>query len=191
MRILVGALLLAAIGGCSIKQNVTPATLEAGATTEICMIPAQGLRPGFHSTYRDLLIKKGFTVKELHSSANPALCPLSTAYVGNWAWDLALYMVYADIKVFQKGQQVGQATYDARWGGGRMDKFIDAESKITELTNQLFPAGAMAIAPATTSIKPLQPLSKAAYQEQQLQHLMQQNLPYEEYQRQHRAIMVQ
>jgi len=47
------------------------------------------------------------------------------------------------IRVYQYGQQVGQAEYDSRWGGGRViDKFINAEKKITELTNQLFPNGA-------------------------------------------------
>ncbi len=38
------------------------------------------------------------------------------------------------------GQAVGKALYDATGGGGRMDKFIDAEPKIRELVNELFPS---------------------------------------------------
>src|SRR5690606_27828253 len=129
-------------GGCSIKQNVTPAAFEAPTTTRICMIPAQGLRAGFHKAYREQLLRKGFTVQEHAANASPSGCALSTRYTANWAWDLAMYMVYADIQVFQDGKRVGQATYDAKWGGGRLDKFIDAEDKITELTDQLFPQGA-------------------------------------------------
>lgn len=193
MKMAIAALTLMAVSGCSIKQSVTPAAIEAASTTEICMIPAKGLRAGFHNTYRDLLIGKGFTVKQLAPGASRLVCGLSTEYVGNWAWDLALYMVYADIKVYQNGRQVGQATYDAKWGGGRLDKFISAKEKITELTDQLFPVGAVAMEAALTpaQVSGSQPLSKSAYQAQQLQHLMRQNLSYEQYQERHRAIMAE
>jgi hypothetical protein len=30
---------------------------------------------------------------------------------------LAIYMSYVDIRVYQYGQQVGQAEYDSRWVG--------------------------------------------------------------------------
>ncbi len=49
-------------------------------------------------------------------------------------------MSYADIQVFENGRQVGQAHYDSTSGGARMGKFINAENKIIEMTNQLFPA---------------------------------------------------
>lgn len=51
-----------------------------------------------------------------------------------------IYMTYLDIRVFENGQQVGRALYDARRGGGRVfKKFINAEKKINELVDQLFP----------------------------------------------------
>ena len=40
------------------------------------------------------------------------------------------------------GKPVGEAKYDSTRGGGNMGKFIDADKKITELVNQLFPGGA-------------------------------------------------
>jgi hypothetical protein len=48
-------------------------------------------------------------------------------------------MSYAKIVVFHEGAQTGEALYDATKGGGRLDKFIDAEPKIRELVEQLFP----------------------------------------------------
>ncbi|KQQ60123.1 hypothetical protein ASF84_05275 [Pseudomonas sp. Leaf127] len=48
------------------------------------------------------------------------------------------------------------------------------------------PAPAAPIAPATAA-----PLSKQAYQEAQIEQLMQQNLPYDEYQKRYKAIMGQ
>lgn len=129
--------------GCSIKQVVTPAVMSSDMTPEICLIPAEGLREGFNTTYSALLKQKGFNTRQIPSGSSPSSCRLSTTYIGTWSWDLALYMSYADIRVFEDGKQVGRAEYDSRGGGGRViDKFINAEEKITEMTNQLFPNGA-------------------------------------------------
>jgi hypothetical protein len=51
---------------------------------------------------------------------------------------MALYMRYAEIKVYRSAALVGEAVYDATWGGGRLDKFISAENKIRELVDELF-----------------------------------------------------
>lgn len=146
MRTLYRCTVLAALvlgAGCSIKQTVTPAVMSSEMTPEICLIPAEGLRKGFNTTYDALLRKKGFQTRQIPPGSSPSSCRLSTTYIGTWSWDLALYMSYADIRVFEDGKQVGHAEYDSRHGGGRViDKFIDAEEKITEMTDLLFPAGA-------------------------------------------------
>lgn len=192
MRIALAVLLLLSVSGCSIKQNVTPAAFDPVATPEICMIPDTGLRAGFHTVYREQLMRKGFKIREMTPGTESAACALSTRYTANWAWDLAMYMVYADIRVFQDGRQVGQATYDAKWGGGRLDKFIDAENKIIELTDQLFPRGApKAAALPVTAHTDGAPLSKNAYRELQLQRLMDEGLSYDEYQRRYQQLMAQ
>lgn len=128
-----------ALSGCSIKQTVTPVAFSGVQATEICMIPAEGLRAGFNSTYTAQLRNKGFQTRELPPGTPPANCALSTTYIGQWSWDMALYMSYADIQVFENGRQIGQALYDSTSGGARMGKFIDAQTKIIEMTNQLFP----------------------------------------------------
>lgn len=135
--------------GCSIKQTVTPVALSTTQSPEICMIPAEGLRAGFNTTYTAQLRSKGFHTRELPSGSPPASCALSTTYIGKWSWDLALYMTFADIQVFENGHRVGQALYDATWGGGRPDKFISAQNKIIEMTNQLFPNAAYGAAQTT------------------------------------------
>ena len=180
-----------AISGCSIKQTVTPATLSAELAPEICTIPAIGLRTGFDTTYQQLLRDKGFRTRQMAPGSSPNRCPLSTTYTGRWGWDLALYMKYADIRVYEKGRQVGRAEYDARWGAGRPDKFISAENKITQLTHQLFPNGAtgLGVAAVPNTAAGSAPLSKEAYRDKQLQRLMSEHLPYEEYQRRYRQLM--
>lgn len=191
MRLLLATFALLALCGCSIKQNVTPATLVTPASNEICMIPAQGLREGFHNAYREQLQQKGFVIVEKAPGSSTSSCALATAYTANWAWDLAMYMVYADIRVFQNGRQVGHANYDAKMGGGRLDKFIDAENKIAELTHQLFPAGAPREIAPQAGAGQAAPLSPAAYKQQQVEQLMREGLSYEEYQRRYRQIMAE
>ena len=132
-------LVCGALTGCSITQTVTPVPSSTIHSPEICMIPAAGLREGFNTTYTAQLRSKGFQPRELPPGAPPASCALSTTYIGTWSWDMALYMSFADIQVLENGRRVGQALYDSTSGGARMGKFIDAQSKIIEMTNQLFP----------------------------------------------------
>lgn len=181
-----------AISGCSIKQTATPATLSAELAPEICMIPALNLRAGFTSAYQASLVEKGFRTRLMAPGSSPDRCALATTYIGRWGWDLALYMKHADIRVYEQGRQVGQAEYDARWGGGRLDKFISAEDKIAELTHQLFPNGAASLGRTAPEIAGgSAPLSKAAYRQQQLDRLMGENLSYEDYQRRYHELMAE
>jgi hypothetical protein len=67
-------------------------------------------------------------------------CPVTMTYVGRWSWDLTIYLSYARLQVFDNGSAAGDAVYDSTGGGGNMNKFIDAETKIRELVTQLLPA---------------------------------------------------
>lgn len=178
--------------GCSIKQTVTPVQLSSEMTPEICLIPAEGLREGFNTTYENLLKSKGFHTRQIPPGSSPSSCPLSTTYIGTWSWDMAIYMSYADIRVYQYGQQVGHAEYDSRSGSGRViDKFIIAENKIAELTNQLFPNGIEGLKgiKASNSGTGAELMTKDAYRQHQLNQLEQQGLPYKEYQKRYERIM--
>lgn len=178
--------------GCSITQTVTPAALSSDLSPEICMIPADGLREGFNTTYVRVLTEKGFHTRQIASGSSPSSCPLTTTYVGTWSWDMALYMSYADIRVYQYGKQIGQAEYDSRRGGGRViDKFIDAEKKITEMVNQLFPGGAAGLKGVKSASAGVTPMTRQAYQQQQLDLLKKQGLPYAEYQKRYSEIMAE
>jgi hypothetical protein len=129
-----------ALGGCAIHQNVKPVGQFSGK--EICVIDNPAVRAGFAQSYRRALTSKGYLVKQLPASAPITECSIASTYTANWRWDMATYMAYAEIKVFNNGKPAGQAIYDAMNGGGNMAKFIEADKKIEELVNQLFPGGA-------------------------------------------------
>ena len=186
--ILVAALV---VSGCSIKQTVDAPDLNPQLAPEICLIPAKGVRQGFTDVYTANLESKGFTVHMLRAGASPSRCPLSTTYIGTWNWDAALYMEFADIRVYENGRKVGQAIYDSRSGSGRLDKFIDAENKINELVDQLFPDGASGLGKApVAAVQSASPANES--KQQRLLELQNDNtLGYEEYMRRVRALQAQ
>jgi len=141
MRSVLLLCLVSLITGCSIKQQVTPVDFAANPAALICVIPADGVRESFTEAYGNALKSKGFTVQVLPSVSNPQNCPLSSTLLGRWSWDMAMYLSEVEIKVYQNGREVGSATYNSRRGSFRMDKFISAENKLKELTDQLFPVG--------------------------------------------------
>ena len=131
---------LALLGGCAIHQSVR--ALDAMSDSQVCIINNPQVRPSVMAAYRQALTKKGYTVRELPESAAVTDCKVTSTYRANWHWDLAMYMNYAEFRVFVDGKEKDVATYDATHGNGNMNKFIDADKKIAELINQLFPGGA-------------------------------------------------
>ena len=123
--------------GCAIHQHVQP--VPKLDSREICIVKNPNVREGFLAAYQAALAEKGLRTKLLDQSALPDACPVTSTYTANWRWDLALYMAFADIAVYSNGRKVGRAVYDSLGGGGNLGKFINAEEKIRELVNQLFP----------------------------------------------------
>jgi hypothetical protein len=128
------------LSGCAIHQRVTPvASIDA---PEICVIENATVRQGFVEQLRNSLAGKGYQVRMVPVASPTGVCPVSVSYTASWRWDLALYMAYAEIKVYSNGMPAGEAIYDSTGGSGNPGKFIDASTKIRELVDQLFPAKA-------------------------------------------------
>lgn len=138
IRVLViGAFFTVFLFGCTISQHVNPTALAPGS--EICIIDNPAVREGFLSELQVALRDNGYVYRMLAASASPQDCPIALTYVARWSWDLTIYMSYAKLQVFENGRPAGDALYDSTKGGGNLSKFIDAEPKIRELVDQLFP----------------------------------------------------
>ncbi|WP_447077535.1 Sbal_3080 family lipoprotein [Shewanella algae] len=123
------------LSACSIKQQLDPVALHQDAG--LCILENPKVREGFLQEVEKVLREKQIRYRLVQELNAAEQCDWTATYSANWAWDLALYMVYAEIKVYHQGRLDGQAIYDARMGGANMNKFIDAEPKIRELINQL------------------------------------------------------
>lgn len=124
--------------GCAIHQSVKP--VEHFEGKRVCIIEKSSVKAGFLETYSRVLAGKGYDVKTLPPSASLIDCPVTSTYNAKWKWDMALYMALAEITVYSNGKAIGEATYDSLSGDGTLSKFIDAEKKIAELVNKLFPS---------------------------------------------------
>ncbi|RYF18985.1 MAG: hypothetical protein EOO30_01190 [Comamonadaceae bacterium] len=132
--------LLAMLAGCAIQQTVKP--VEGIQGREICIIDNPAVRPGFVEAYKRSLAAKGYAVRQLPATAAITQCAVTSTYTAKWRWDMAMYMSYAVLKVYHQGKPTGEAVYDSQRGGANPNKFIDADRKVGELVDQLFPGGA-------------------------------------------------
>ena len=132
---------LAALGGCggTIEQRVSPvATVDS---KEICVIENSRVRASFLEAYQRALQASGFAVRLLPESAPLSACSITSRYVAHWQWDIALYLAIAELRVYKDGLPAGQALYNATRAAATTSKFVNAEEKVKELVQQLFPAG--------------------------------------------------
>lgn len=124
------------ISGCAIRQSVTPVGQFEGK--QVCIVDNPKVRQGFLETFKRALVDKGYEVRVLEFSSPLTTCPVTATYTANWQWDVAVYMAYAAIRVYNNGKTAGEAIYDSQAGGLSLSKFINAEEKVKELVKQLF-----------------------------------------------------
>ncbi|GIU20559.1 MULTISPECIES: Sbal_3080 family lipoprotein [unclassified Shewanella] len=134
-KLIIAVSILLFTSACSIKQRVDPVHVNNNA--EVCIQKNPDVREGFLEEMEKILAEKQINYRVVEQLDASLQCEWTATYTANWRWDLALYMVYAEIKVFHEGRLDGEAIYDARNGGANMNKFIDAEPKIRELIEQL------------------------------------------------------
>ena len=49
-----------------------------------------------------------------------------------------MYLFFAELRVYENKNLIGQAIYDARSGGARFDKFGSTSEKLKGFTDELF-----------------------------------------------------
>ena len=94
------------ISGCSIKQRVT--SIDSQITEIVIVENPKVAKAGFLSTYKKALEDKGCIVRIEPSGVNLKDYEFSSTYTANWAWDLSLYMRYAQIRVYHNGIKCGR-----------------------------------------------------------------------------------
>jgi hypothetical protein len=135
---ILGAVSTVALGGCSITQDVRP--VGANDIQEVCI---QANPQVFMSEFKNELQRQieslGIRVTRVYEGERPPSCTTRVEYTANWKWDLAMYLTYANLRVYQGSDRlIGEATYDAKMAGLNLGKFGTTAEKLRPLVNQLF-----------------------------------------------------
>lgn len=139
--VLVGA--VTGLAGCSITQTVDP--LKQAQVSQVCVLDNKDiLMDEFQPEVRRQIEAKHIPTK-VYAGARPPECSHYLEYTANWQWDMAMYLTYAEFRVYDAKGLAGSAFYDARRGGGRLDKFGHTADKIRPLIDQLF--GSISVGP--------------------------------------------
>jgi len=138
LAMLLTAVAAFAVSACTINQNVAP--VKPTAVSELCIQRNDKvLMDEFEPTLARLIEARGVKTR-FYTGARPADCRHNATYIANWRWDLAMYLYYFRIEIFEDFKSVGLAEYDAALGGANMGKFGSTEEKLKPLIDQLFPA---------------------------------------------------
>src|SRR5689334_3047357 len=99
------------VGGCTIDRHVVPVSPRAIAS--LCLVENDTLwSKDFLPALRDDLGRHGIATS-VYRGPLPSGCSHRLEYTANWNWDFAVYLVYADIRIYEADTLIGRAEYDA------------------------------------------------------------------------------
>jgi hypothetical protein len=133
-------ILALAVTGCSIRTNVDPLTDRS--VRSVCIkenenVWTQGFLPALRAEFEQHGIKTS-----VYRDDRPAECRYHALYTANWSWDLALYLEFADVQIFDGDRSIARATYDASEGAANLlGKFGSTEAKLHDLMAKLLGPG--------------------------------------------------
>lgn len=125
-------LLVVVTTGCTISRNVVP--VDASTTIDKVYVRyndkvhMEGINDELVWQFENL----GFNA-ELFKGDAPQDAVHTFNYTANWAWDMAMYLVYFRGTLYEDGRLLGEVEYDAKMGGGNMNKFGKTREKIEPL----------------------------------------------------------
>lgn len=132
------ALGLVLLASCSINDRVEP--LAVSKISKICLKTNEAVHmSGFRPEVIYQFERHGVTTTT-YSGARPKNCRYHGDYVARWTWDMAMYLNFAEIKVYDRGKQIGLVEYDARVAQFHIGKFGTTRSKLDPLFDRLFAA---------------------------------------------------
>jgi hypothetical protein len=99
---------------CTITTHVEPIRRDAPEALCVKENPPVWSKE-FLPALREQFERRGITTS-VYASDVPNGCRHRAEYDANWSWDLTVYLVYADIRVYEEHHLIGRATLScARW----------------------------------------------------------------------------
>jgi hypothetical protein len=129
------AALSLSVAGCTITTHVDP--IPPSTIPSLCIADNPKVySKQFLPTMQAQLARRGIATT-VYEGTPPAGCTMRIEWEAHWSWDMALYLEYADIKVYDGDVLVGRATYDARNAEATFAKFGRGDETLAKLLDQL------------------------------------------------------
>ncbi|MEI7429037.1 MAG: Sbal_3080 family lipoprotein [Betaproteobacteria bacterium] len=122
---------------------------QNGNKPEIEIVQDTATKIGFLETMEKWLSDNGYKYTRKPDNSKHDLNKLTLEYVGQWRWDLGLFLSEAKIEAFNEGQRVGEVNYKAP-NNLNLNKFSNAVERINYMMDILF--GKITAVEATKSI---------------------------------------
>lgn len=127
--------LILVLAGCSLPIEIRPPP-AATKITELCIINnPKVLMDGFLPELKKQIRNYGIST-QTWTAYNPDGCRYWLEYTANWRWDLVMYLIYADLKLYDHQILIGEAVFDNTGFGPR--RYGAASDKLKALTGPLF-----------------------------------------------------
>ena len=130
--------------GCTIKTRVE--AVPERVIPSLCVQENGAVwSKDFLPTLREQLGRHGIETT-VYQGERPRGCRYHLEYEARWKWDMAVYLAYADLRLYDAGVLIGRGTYDARGGSGRLDKFGRGDEKLARLLDEMLASVNRAVA---------------------------------------------
>ena len=124
------------LSGCSISTHVTPVDsnkeIQKVYVRYNDKVHMEGMNDELVWQFKNL----GFDA-ELYNGDTPLEAVHTFTYTANWTWDMAMYLLYFRGTLYEQGRVLGEVEYDAKMGGGNLNKFGKTREKLTPLMTEL------------------------------------------------------
>lgn len=122
--------------GCAISQHVMP--VDSGTKIKKIFV-LNNERAHMKELVNEIVSQlKGLGFEsESYQGDRPENAMHYITYTANWQWDMAMYLTYFKATLYEDGRVLGEVEYDARSGGGNMNKFGKTAEKIRPLLEEL------------------------------------------------------
>jgi len=125
MKVTSLALVVPLLLSACVSLTATKATSIAG--NQICIIDNPEMNNDFRVAYENQLHSKGYATKIITDSA---MCVITSTYKAAYGFHWGMYLASAEIKIFSKGTEIGNAVYRAPFASpakhGRVEGKIEA-----------------------------------------------------------------
>jgi len=136
-KLVLSIFLVGVLGACAINKNIVPLE-KPEAIKNICIKenPKILMKEGFLPELESQLHSHGIKTS-IFTNKIPSDCRYTLEYTANWQWDMAMYLTYMHIEIRDAGNVIGSVEYDARRGGGNMNKFGHTSEKMRPLLDEM------------------------------------------------------